>query len=157
MIAELGSKYRCIASDTYGAARSTSQGERLTLEGLAEDVNGAMDALKLEKAVIAGHSMGGTMACTLAGAFQDRRAGIVCVGPVNPASVKAEMFQQRIEAVKRSIVSSLSDTARDRVPASSDRMERSDRVKFGILTEPFVDGMESLADTIPKAATNMKR
>lgn len=92
---------RCIAMDTYGAARSKSNGERLTMEGLAEDVVGLMDELGISKAVLAGHSMGGTMVCTIAAAHPDRVAGIVCIGPVNPQTVKPEFFTQRIDTVMK--------------------------------------------------------
>lgn len=94
-------EYRCVALDTYGAARSKSNGESLTLEALAEDVVGVMDELDIAKAVIAGHSMGGTMACKIAAAHPDRVAGIVCIGPVNPKSVKPEFFTQRIDTVMK--------------------------------------------------------
>jgi len=94
-------EYRCIAMDTYGAARSKSQGEKLTLAQLAKDVVGLLDHLGVSKAVIAGHSMGGTMVCTIAAAHPDRVAGIVSIGPVNPSSVKPEMFQMRIDTVMK--------------------------------------------------------
>ena len=87
--------------DTYGAARSKSNEEKLTLEGLAEDVIGLMDNLGIEKAVIVGHSMGGTMTCTLAAGWPDRVAGIVCIGPMCPRLVKPEVFTQRIEIVMK--------------------------------------------------------
>ncbi|KAK5110245.1 hypothetical protein LTR85_001304 [Meristemomyces frigidus] len=102
--------YRCLALDTYGAARSKSTGEELTLDQLAEDVVGLMDHLKIAKAVIAGHSMGGTMVCTIAAAHPDRVSGIVSIGPVNPASVKAEAFQTRIDTVTKSGMEPLADT-----------------------------------------------
>lgn len=102
--------YRCIALDTYGAARSKSHGESLTLEQLAEDVVGLMDHLGIQKAVVAGHSMGGTMVCTIAAAHSDRVAAIVSIGPVNPASVKAEMFQTRIDTVKKEGMEPLANT-----------------------------------------------
>ena len=93
--------YRCVAMDTYGAARSRSQGEELTLPQLAEDVVGLMDHLHIPKAVIAGHSMGGTMVCTIAAAHPDRVAGIVAIGPVNPKSVPLQAFQTRIDTVMK--------------------------------------------------------
>ena len=61
-----------------------------------------MDSLQIEKAVIAGHSMGGTIACIVASRFPGRVLGIVPVGPVNPGSVKAEVFSSRIETVLKS-------------------------------------------------------
>ena len=91
----------CIAMDTYGAARSKSSGGKLTLEGLAEDVIGLMDKPGIPKAFIAGHSMGGTMACTIAAGHPDRVAGIVCIGPVSPEIVKPEMFTQQIDTVTK--------------------------------------------------------
>lgn len=72
---------RCIAIDSYGAGRSKSQGEQLSMEGLAADVVDVMSALGVEKAVIAGHSMGGTMACLIAAKYPERVLGILPVGP----------------------------------------------------------------------------
>lgn len=104
------SEYRCIALDTFGAARSTSSGESLSLEQLAHDVIGLMDHLGIQKAVIAGHSMGGAMVCTIAAAYPDRVSGIVSIGPVNPASVNAEAFQTRIDTVTKSGMEPLANT-----------------------------------------------
>lgn len=99
VISQVAFKHRCIALDNYGAGRSKSKGEKVTLEGLAEDVIGLMDVLNIPKAVIAGHSMGGTMTCIIAAKHPERVTGIVPVGPVNPGSVKPEAFSSRIETV----------------------------------------------------------
>ena len=130
--------HRCVALTTYGAAESKSNGEDLTLEQLAEDVVGVMDNLGIRKAIVVGHSMGGTMCCTIAAAHGDRVAGIVCIGPVNPASVKPEMFQTRIETVLK-----------------------GELVEFHLSCCAFTDfpwndseGMDPMANTVPKAATN---
>ncbi|SMQ55131.1 unnamed protein product [Zymoseptoria tritici ST99CH_1A5] len=109
--------HRCIALSTYGAAQSKSNGEKLTLEELADDVIGLMDHLKVERAILAGHSMGGPMVLTVAARHPERVLGVVPIGPVNPSSIKPEMFTSRIETVLK-------------------------------------DGMEPLANTVPKAATN---
>ena len=93
--------HRCIAMDTYGAARSKSKGEHLTLAQLAEDVVELMDYLRIERAVVVGHSMGGPMVCTTAAAHPDRMSGLVAIGPVNPTSIKPEIFQTRIDAVEK--------------------------------------------------------
>ena len=107
VISELAPNHRCIALDTYGAGRSPSHGEKVTLGNLADDVVVVMDELKIKKAVIAGHSMGGTMAVMIALKYPDRVAGIVPVGPVNPGSVKPEMFRSRIETVLIGMLGSL--------------------------------------------------
>jgi pimeloyl-ACP methyl ester carboxylesterase len=91
--------HRCVALSTYGAAQSKSKGEKLTLEELADDAIGLMDHLKIEKAILAGHSMGGPMVLTAAARHPERVLGVVPIGPVNPASIKPEMFTGRIETV----------------------------------------------------------
>lgn len=98
VISELND-YRCVALDSYGAARSKSNGEDLTLEGLGEDIVALMDQLNVPKAVVAGHSMGGPMALTIAASHPDRIAGVVGIGPVSPKHVKPEMFTTRINTV----------------------------------------------------------
>jgi pimeloyl-ACP methyl ester carboxylesterase len=102
VISKISPKFRCIALDSYGAGRSKSNGEKVTLDGLAEDAVALLDSLNIEKAVIAGHSMGGTITCIIASRFPERVLGIVPVGPVNPGSVKAEVFSSRIETVLNS-------------------------------------------------------
>ena len=102
VISKISPTFRCIALDSYGAGRSKSNGEKITLDGIAEDVVALLDTLKIEKAVIAGHSMGGTITCIVASRFPERVSGIVPVGPVNPGSVKAEVFNSRIETVLKS-------------------------------------------------------
>lgn len=102
VISKISPKFRCIALDSYGAGRSKSDGEKITLDGIAEDVVALLDTLKIERAVIAGHSMGGTVTCIVASRFPERVLGIVPVGPVNPGSVKAEVFISRIETVLKS-------------------------------------------------------
>lgn len=95
-------KHRVIALTTYGAAESRSQGEPISLTQMAEDVVSLMDELKISKAVVAGHSMGGPMALTVAAAHPHRVAGVVAIGPVNPSSVKPEIFTSRIDTVLNS-------------------------------------------------------
>ena len=102
VVSKISSNFRCIALDSYGAGRSKSNGEKVTLDGIAEDVVALLDSLRIEEAVIAGHSMGGTIACIIASRSPQRVLGIVPVGPVNPGSVKAEVFSSRIETVLKS-------------------------------------------------------
>ena len=51
--------FRCITFDNTGAGRSTYTFVEQSIETLAEDTIGVLDALKVEKAVFVGHSMGG--------------------------------------------------------------------------------------------------
>ncbi|EME78072.1 uncharacterized protein MYCFIDRAFT_63872 [Pseudocercospora fijiensis CIRAD86] len=102
--------HRVVALSNYGAARSKSRGEKLTMEELAEDVVALMDYLKIPKAVVVGHSMGGPMALTVAARHPDRVAGVVAIGPVNPHRVRPEMFTSRIETVTNHGMEPLANT-----------------------------------------------
>lgn len=86
-ILEQLSGHRVVIPSTYGAGQSKSQGEKLTLEDLADDVIGLMNHLKIEKAVIGGHSMGGPLVLTVAARNADRVAGVVGIGPVSLLSL----------------------------------------------------------------------
>jgi pimeloyl-ACP methyl ester carboxylesterase len=134
VISQLSPKFRCIALDSYGAGRSKSKGEKLTLDGLAEDAVSLMDSLSIQKFVVAGHSMGGTMTCIIAAKHPDRVVGFVPVGPVNPGSVKPEMFSSRIETVLKGLF----------LVMSTSKSPLTNRA----------DGMEPISNTVPTAATS---
>jgi pimeloyl-ACP methyl ester carboxylesterase len=53
------SGFRCIIFDNTGAGRSPYTGSESSIQSLGDDVIGILDALKVPKAVIIGHSMGG--------------------------------------------------------------------------------------------------
>jgi pimeloyl-ACP methyl ester carboxylesterase len=67
------------ALDLPGHARSSGKG-RASIADYASLVVGFMDALGLQRAVIAGHSMGGATAMTTALDYPQRVAGLVLVG-----------------------------------------------------------------------------
>ncbi len=67
------------ALDLPGHGRSNGTG-RWSIAGYADFVLDFMDALQLEAAVVAGHSMGGATAMTMALRYPQRVAGLVLVG-----------------------------------------------------------------------------
>ena len=68
-----------IALDLPGDGRSEPTG-RSTIDGYRDVVLGLLDALRVERAVIVGHSMGGAIAQTLALSNPERIAGLVLIG-----------------------------------------------------------------------------
>jgi 3-oxoadipate enol-lactonase len=68
----LGSQYDVFAFDLRGHGQSTWNGRPFTIDELAEDVVAALDALGLDSVRLAGMSMGGSVAMTLAGRYPDR-------------------------------------------------------------------------------------
>ncbi len=61
-IGDLSKKYRVIAIDVRGTGKSDRPKVLYTMEMIADDIKGLMDHLKIEKAHIAGRSMGGMIA-----------------------------------------------------------------------------------------------
>ena len=55
----VASGFRCIVFDNTGAGRSSYTFVEQSVETMGDDVIGILDALKVEKAVFVGHSMGG--------------------------------------------------------------------------------------------------
>lgn len=93
--------HRCITLDTYGSGRSPFTGDTVTIETIAEDVIGAMDALKVAKAVVVGHSMGGLVVTQLGANYKDRIAGVVAIGPTHPNESMVGVMTKRAETVER--------------------------------------------------------
>jgi pimeloyl-ACP methyl ester carboxylesterase len=87
---------RAVTLDLRGHGRSERpKNGDYTIAGMAGDVAAVADTLGLEKFVLVGHSMGGGVALTYAGAHPDRVAGLVLVDPIGdgkqipPAEAKA--------------------------------------------------------------------
>lgn len=80
---------RVIALDLPGHGKSDGPSHQ-NMMAYAENVHSLMDALHIEKAIIAGHSMGGAIAQTMAVYMSQRVAGLILIGTgaklgVNPA------------------------------------------------------------------------
>lgn len=73
-------KYQTLVIDNRGVGRTDKPAEPYTIETMAEDIVGVMDALKIKKAHIVGISMGSRIALTIAANHPDRVKGLVlCV------------------------------------------------------------------------------
>jgi pimeloyl-ACP methyl ester carboxylesterase len=77
-IAALSARYRTITFDLrgYGVSEVPAT-ESTTLETMADDVNGLLHHLGIEKAVVVGLSMGGQIAMAVADRYPQRLAGLV--------------------------------------------------------------------------------
>jgi pimeloyl-ACP methyl ester carboxylesterase len=78
----LAGRYRCVAFDNRGAGRSDKPFPRVAygVERHARDLEIVLRALGVSRAVVVGHSMGGSTAATYALMHPDRVAGLVFVG-----------------------------------------------------------------------------
>ena len=76
----LAASRRAVAIDLHGHGRSdASAGAPYDIASFADDIQSAADALKLDRFVIVGHSLGGAAAIQYAADYPDRVAGLVLV------------------------------------------------------------------------------
>jgi pimeloyl-ACP methyl ester carboxylesterase len=76
-----GAGWRCIAYDHRGSGESPVDPALITVDALAEDVVGVLDALGVETCVLAGESQGGAIAQYAAARHPDRFDGLVLAAP----------------------------------------------------------------------------
>ncbi|KAF2147304.1 uncharacterized protein K452DRAFT_282302 [Aplosporella prunicola CBS 121167] len=97
----LAANFRVIAYDTTGAARSPYTQIEQSIATLADDANALLAALDVPRALLVGHSMGGTVALHALAQHSPRLAGAVLLGPVHPTPGVADAFAARIAAVEK--------------------------------------------------------
>jgi pimeloyl-ACP methyl ester carboxylesterase len=95
VIAQLSNRYRCIAVDLRGWGKSDRHIDDYSLFAQAADVEGAIEALKLEDYVLVGHSMGGKIAQMLAARRPDGLRSVVLIAPAPPTPLNAPEEQKR--------------------------------------------------------------
>lgn len=79
MAKEMKSNVRLILPDMRGHGKSPALEGKYSMREMAEDILKTMDSLKLDRAYIAGHSMGGYIALALAEYYPDRLSGMALV------------------------------------------------------------------------------
>jgi pimeloyl-ACP methyl ester carboxylesterase len=94
---------RAIAFDLRGHGRSDPpRNGDYTIQAMAGDVAALADSLGLDRFVLVGHSLGGGVALTYAGAHPDRIAGLLLVDPIGDATqipaAEAQAFLEGIES-----------------------------------------------------------
>ncbi|KAJ5988744.1 hypothetical protein N7481_003954 [Penicillium waksmanii] len=99
VIPHLTEKHRCITVDTYGAARSPYTNDSVSIPGIADEVIGVLDALRVPKAIVVGHSMGGLVVTELGSRHTDRVQGVVAIGPTHPSELLVKVMNKRSETV----------------------------------------------------------
>ena len=77
----LRDRYRCIALDLPGYGKSSKGNYPIGMAYYADVIRRFMEALQIEQAVLAGHSMGGQIAITLALQHPEKVTSLVLVAP----------------------------------------------------------------------------
>jgi pimeloyl-ACP methyl ester carboxylesterase len=103
---ELSTSYRVASFQQRGLEPSTTTGPYTVAQALA-DVVAVLDHLRWDRAVVAGHSWGGTLALRLAAAHPERLLGVLgidAIGIVGDGGMAAFSTELRARASKRDAV-----------------------------------------------------
>lgn len=91
-----------VAPDLPGHGRSPGPG-RQSVAAYAADIITLLDALKINRAIIAGHSMGGGIALKMALTYPDRVAGLILVGTGAKLSVHPDILNGALTETEKVI------------------------------------------------------
>ncbi len=109
----LARKRRVVALDLAGHGESGKERAAWTIEAFGDDVVAVVEALKLERVVLVGHSMGGYVSLAAAAQLGDRVVGLVPVDtlldfeermPADQIAAYADKFEQDYAAVAEAFV-----------------------------------------------------
>jgi pimeloyl-ACP methyl ester carboxylesterase len=84
VISELSTTFRCIAYDQRGWGQSDAPEHGYSIRDLALDAKHIVDALRLRRYLLVGHSMGGKVAQFMASQRPPGLVGLVLVAPASP-------------------------------------------------------------------------
>ena len=99
LVSFLRDNARLILPDLRGHGKSPAPQGAYSMRTMAEDVLELMDRLRIEKTVLAGHSMGGYVALAFARAYPERLSGFALVASHAYADSK-QKIQQRMQYIK---------------------------------------------------------
>lgn len=103
LVPELSKKYRMITIDLLGHGKTESLGYIHSMEENAAIVQAVLSKLRIRKAVLVGHSMGGYVALAFAELFPQKVKGLVLLNSTSKedSSEKKQNRDRAIKAVKK--------------------------------------------------------
>ncbi len=105
VVAELAPDFCTVAIDQRGWGQSDRPDSGYALTDLADDAQGVIDVLRLDRYILVGHSMGGKVAQLLASRGLPGLAGLVLVAPSPPSPLNLPLD------VRRGMVGAYADRA----------------------------------------------
>lgn len=99
---QLADQMQVITYDLRGHGKSEAAIDRITIKGLADDLKQIIDELQIEKVVLCGYSLGGSIAQEFAIRYPERTLGLIMSGgfPEVSTFLLARMFDAGIALTK---------------------------------------------------------
>jgi 3-oxoadipate enol-lactonase len=139
---------RLILPDLRGFGQSPVTDGAYTMRLMAEDVFALLETLKIEKAIVVGHSMGGYIAMNFAHAYPNRLAGLGLIS-TQAAVDTPEQRQNRyntIETVTKKGIKSVADAMLPKLVAKSEYNEQVHAVMMRANVKGVVGALKGLAE-----------
>ncbi|OKL41727.1 alpha/beta fold hydrolase [Pontibacter flavimaris] len=158
-IPELSQHYRIIALDLPGYGKSSKENAQVGMKAYADAVLALMDELKIEKAVLAGHSMGGQVAITAALQAPERVQQLILAAPAG-----LETFTEQQKQLFKATVTpeSIAKTTPEQIAANikvnffqmpadaqfmvEERVEMLNSAQFPDYSQAVAQGVASMVD-----------
>jgi 3-oxoadipate enol-lactonase len=102
---DLAKQFKVVTFDNRGAGRTSAPDRPYTIDGMADDAAGLLDALEIEKAHVLGFSMGGCIAQELALRHPSRVDKLVLVSSVASIEGYVRAMVEGLMTVRRSNIS----------------------------------------------------
>jgi 3-oxoadipate enol-lactonase len=134
----LGQRYRVLRYDSRGHGRSSAPTGPYSIELLAGDALGLLDALDIKRAHFCGLSMGGMVGQTLGARHPDRLRSLTLASTACHMPAK-DLWDQRIEAVRQGGMAAVADGVVERWFTAPFRAEPTivvERVRQMVLETP---------------------
>jgi len=160
-IEPLSQKYQLVLLDLPGFGRSrVAADSEGSLQGYAQTVLGLMDQLKIDKAIIGGHSLGGMTAIEMYKMAPERFSGLVLIDttakPAPPADqVKWKEFGDQ---AKKKGVDSMAPTLVPQMLSETARAKRPELVRYteGLVSAATVAGVVGGGNALAERPDNTK-
>ncbi|KAF5657730.1 Mut3p-like transcriptional activator [Fusarium heterosporum] len=144
--------YTSIALDVYGSGLSTlfPDVESPTFDTIASDIDGLLQGLSIpsKNVVAVGHSMGGIIVPKLA--LKCNLRGAVLIGPVLPKPSLADIFNTRVETVKKDGMEPMAQTIPFAATGSKATLTQKSFIRSLLLSQK-PEGYIALCHAIAKA------
>jgi 3-oxoadipate enol-lactonase/4-carboxymuconolactone decarboxylase len=107
-VSALSGSFRCLRYDTRGHGRSEVTAPGFSVDDLAEDLNGLLDALGIERAHVVGLSLGGMTGQALAVLHPEKVASLVAVATAAYLPPQS-LWQERADIVRMKGMAAVAD------------------------------------------------
>ncbi len=129
VVPTLSTRFQCLRYDTQGHGRSGARDAPTTIDDLARDLAGLLDALSIKRAHIVGLSLGGMTAQVFAAAYRDRTAGLILMA-TSPHLPPPDFWQKRAATVIKDGPGAVVDAIVPRWFTAGFQKQHSDAVKL---------------------------